>query len=88
MIDEYLAPPVLPPASLTGEAIEPEITIIETEREIIQEYRIRGRLYMVRIDPLVGRPYYLIDSNGDGVLDVRDDRPWNMAVPQWLLFSW
>lgn len=88
LLQEYLSPPSLPPASLGGEAIEPEVTIIERGREVIYEYRIRGRLYMVRIEPVAGPPYYLLDVDGDGVMDVQDDRPWNMAVPQWTLFSW
>jgi len=88
LIDEYLAPPSLPPASITGEAIEPEVTIVETDQEVIYEYRVRGQLYMVRVEPIAGPPYYLLDIDGDGVLDVQDNRPWNMAVPQWTLFSW
>lgn len=88
LMDEYLAAPSLPPASIGGDAIEPEVTIVETGQEVIYEYRVRGRLYMVRIDPLVGPPYYLLDLDGDGIMDVQDNRPWNMAVPQWTLFSW
>ncbi len=81
-------PPDLPPASYQGETIEPEVTIIETERQTIYEYRVRGQIYMVRIQPQVGPPYYLLDTTGDGQLDVRRDRVWNNAIPQWLLFSW
>lgn len=65
----------------------PEVTIKETETEVIYEYRIRGRVYMVRIDPIVGPPYYLLDTNGDGVLDVQENRAPG-SVPQWLLFNW
>ncbi len=88
LLEEYLSAPTLPPATVAGEAVEPEVTIIETGQEVIYEYRVRGRLYMVRIEPLAGPAYFLLDTNGDGIMDVQDNRPWNMAVPQWTLFSW
>jgi hypothetical protein len=37
---------------------------------------------------MVGPPYYLLDVDGDGTLDVQDRRVPALAVPQWLLFSW
>lgn len=77
------------PGAYPGEGIEPEVTIIETESEVITEYRIRGKLYMVKIDPLVGPPYFMFDTDGDGQLDAEEDRGvHNLSVPQWLLFSW
>jgi hypothetical protein len=84
----YPEAPALPPASYQGETVEPDITILETDRGLIYEYRVRGRLYMIRVQPPVGPPYFLLDTNGDGVMDVQQDRVWNNAVPQWLLFSW
>jgi hypothetical protein len=84
----YPQPPDLPPASYQGETVEPEVTILETERGIVYEYRVRGQLYMIRIQPPLGPPYYLLDTNGDGIMDAREDRVWNNAIPQWVLFSW
>ena len=86
--ETQLAAPELPPAGYAGESVQPDVTILETDRGTVYEYRIKGRLYMVRIQPQIGLPYFLIDSNGDGTLDVQQDRVWNNAVPQWLLFSW
>ena len=86
--ETQLAAPELPPPGYAGESVQPDVTILETDRGTISEYRIKGRLYMVRIQPQIGPAYYLIDSNGDGTLDVQQDRVWNNAVPQWLLFSW
>jgi hypothetical protein len=80
--------PSIPSAVYQGETVEPEITIIETEKELIYEYRVRGKLYMVKVQPQIGPPYYLMDSTGDGELDVREDRVWNNSIPQWVLFSW
>jgi hypothetical protein len=81
-------PPEIPPASYQGETVEPEVTIIETEEKTIYEYRVRGQLYMVKVQPQIGPPYFLLDTTGDGRLDVREDRVWNNAIPQWVLFSW
>ncbi|MGA7983129.1 MAG: DUF2782 domain-containing protein [Chromatiaceae bacterium] len=80
--------PSLPPPSYQGETVEPEVTIIETEKSTIYEYRVHGQLYMVKVKPVVGPSYYMLDTNGDGVLDTQQNRVWNNAVPQWLLFSW
>lgn len=88
LMQEYLAPPTLAPAFGLEPAIEPDVTIIERGRDVIYEYRIRGQLYMVRVAPGIGPPYYLLDTNGDGILDIRSDRPWGMAVQQWRLLEW
>ena len=55
----------------------------------MQEYRINGRLYKVRITPSMGAPYYLVDQDGSG------DLSWNSGsgpaatrVPQWVLMRW
>lgn len=84
---DYPEAPELPP-SYQGERVEPEVTIIETEKDIIYEYRVRGQLYMVKIQPQWGPPYYLLDTNGDGQLDSQQSDPRNIAIPQWVLFSW
>ena len=81
------SPPPLPPIS-ADELIEPEVTITETDQERITEYRVRGRVYMVRVEPVAGPPYYLYDSDGDGLLDLQRHDPRSLSVPQWKLFSW
>jgi len=77
-----------PPPVYQGETVEPEVTIIDTGQERIYEYRVRGQLYMVKVQPQAGPPYYLLDTTGDGQPDTRKDRVWDNALPQWLLFSW
>lgn len=81
-------PPQLPPEVQSGEIPEPEVTITEREDRTVEQYSINGRLYMVKITPRKGPPYYLLDLDGDGLLDVRRDSPDNVSVPQWVLFSW
>ena len=84
----YPEAPTIPSASYQGETVEPEVTIIETDKGVVYEYRVRGQLYMVRIQPQIGPPYYLLDTDGDGQMDAQQDRVWNNSIPQWVLFSW
>ncbi|NKB36273.1 MAG: DUF2782 domain-containing protein [Gammaproteobacteria bacterium] len=92
-IDEEFAeaplPPELPEQMQSGQPIEPEVTIIQRDDATIEEYRLNGRMYMVKINPKIGKPYYLVDKDGDGNMEARmsviyDD----FVVPQWVLFSW
>ena len=82
------ASPDAPPEVASGETPEPDVTIIDTEKGQIQQYSINGQVYMVRIVPTSGPPYYLLDLDGDGTMDVRRDGPQDISVPQWVLFSW
>jgi hypothetical protein len=81
-------PPDIPPALIDGEAIEPEVTIIKKEEGTIYEYRINGMLYMIKVEPQAGPPYYLIDQDGDGEFDIRSTDPTQVTVPQWILLRW
>jgi hypothetical protein len=84
----FLEAPTVIPSPITGEPVEPEITIIESGDEVIYEYRVRGVLYMVRIQPQFGPPYFLFDTNGDGILDMQENAANNVSIPQWVLFEW
>jgi hypothetical protein len=80
--------PAAPSRATAEDLIEPEVTIIETDDQVIYEYRANGRLYMVKIQPMAGPPYFMLDIDGDGLLDVQNQSPPELALPQWLLFSW
>ncbi|MEK7191566.1 MAG: DUF2782 domain-containing protein, partial [Pseudomonadota bacterium] len=58
------APPPLRDGTVAVEppegTIEPEITITTKGTEIHEEYRANGRLYMVKVVPAKGKPYYLL----------------------------
>jgi len=71
------------------ELLEPEVTIVDRTEGRVEEYRMEGHLYMVKIVPQVGPAYYLIDTDGDGNLETRRDAldP-NISVPMWVLFQW
>lgn len=48
---------------------------------------MRGKLYMVKVTPPHGVPYYLIDKEGNGQM-VRHDGTPELAVPMWVIKSW
>ncbi len=82
-------PPDLPMPVQDGEVLEPDITIIRKGKKTIQEYRNNGQLYMVKIIPDAGPAYYLIDENGDGVMDVqKSDLDAGQNIHQWKLLEW
>ncbi|MCQ8183264.1 DUF2782 domain-containing protein [Methylomonas sp. SURF-1] len=82
-------PPDLPAPVQSGEEMEPDITIIRKGKDTIQEYRRNGKLYMVKIQPQVGPAYYMLDTNGDGELDVKkNDLDDNTNINKWTLFEW
>lgn len=82
-------PPDLPPQITSGEPMEPDITIIRYHEETIEEYRVNNRVRMVKIKPVFGPVYYLLDTDGDGNMDIRrSDNEAGMKINQWVLFSW
>ena len=72
-----------------GEALEPEVTIIHKDEKTIQEYRVNGQFYMAKITPAIGRPYYLIDADGDGNLETKSfELAADFAIPSWVILTW
>lgn len=81
-------PPPLPAEDSATVNDEVEVRIVEEKEATITEYRSRGKLYMIKVTPKVGPPYYLIDKEGTGRFD-RGENPANsnMVVPRWTLFE-
>ena len=87
VIPEAAPPP--PPPIEDGQALEPDVTIIQKKDARIEEYRINNRLYMVKVTPFIGKPYYLLDKDGDGSMESRiSSLTSEPAVPQWVILSW
>lgn len=55
--------------------------------DVVEEYRQNGRVYLVKVRPLKGRPYSLLDTNGDGRLDETDFEGTVRPV-FWTLYEW
>lgn len=89
--DAPSAPPgstPVPDGSPTARDIdEPSITIRSMGRERIEEYRLKGKLYMIRVTPPVGKPYYLLDQMGRGEFTRHEGPTPPLAVPQWVIKS-
>lgn len=86
---EVPAPPGLPHNYQAKDAerpndLEPEITIVPKPTAIHEEYRINGQLYMIKVKPKSGKPYYLIDRQGSGDFSRSDLEP-KIAIPMWVL---
>jgi len=54
---------------------------------IVEEYSVHGRVYMVHVKPAIGTPpYYLYDSNGDGVFERRLPGGYkHISPPTWVI---
>ena len=78
------------PPKIQGEQIEPTVTIREEEDRMIEEYRFNGQVYMVKITPKGGIPYYYIDTDGDGTLELdMDQQALNPVQPvYWKIKEW
>jgi hypothetical protein len=81
-------PPPPPPGYELDPALEPQVTILKRGTDTVEEYRIGGKLYMVKITPAVGRPYYLIDQKGDGQFARQDAFDARTRPPMWVIHSW
>jgi hypothetical protein len=49
------------------------VTITKRGENQVEEFRIGGQLYMMKITPPHGVPYYLIDEKGDGHFTRQDN---------------
>lgn len=93
---EPLPEPPPPPAAdqarpaVEEQGLEPEVTIRADEKgQKVEEYRVQGKLYMVKITPKSGPAYYLIDRDGDGSFETKHtDMEQRIAVPKWVLKRW
>jgi len=82
---EPIPEPPPPPPGLADDSLEPQVTIIKRGEDKVEEYRINGRLYMVKVTPPHGVPYYLVDSAGDGTFSRQEPQDSGLRVPRWVI---
>lgn len=83
-----LEEPPPPPRIKESEAtLEPQVTIRKETERTVAEYRINGKLYMIRVTPTHGKPYVLIDQRGDGQFARQESLDTGLRVPQWVLLE-
>ena len=72
-----------------SEETTPTVTIRSSENgDRVEEYRQAGKVVMVRVTPVRGKPYYLYDDDGNGRLD-RTDADKNTVSPvYWTIYEW
>lgn len=77
--------PPPPPPGLLEPSLEPQVTITKRGEDKVEEFRLNGRLYMMKVTPIHGPTYYLIDNRGDGSWTRRDSLDSGLRVPQWVI---
>lgn len=55
--------------------------------DVVEEYRQNGKLYLVKVRPVRGVPYQMMDTNGDGRLD-QDDSEGPVRPVYYTLYEW
>ena len=78
-------PPPPPPVQNTDSNDEPEVKIIKETEQTIEEYRLGGKLYMIKITPKVGKPYYMVDDQGDGKFSRQESLDSGVRPPRWVI---
>ncbi|TCJ16310.1 DUF2782 domain-containing protein [Parasulfuritortus cantonensis] len=78
-------PEIAPPPGVQDPDLEPKVTISRRGDDKVEEYRLHGRLYMIKVTPRHGKPYYLVDQRGDGLMRRYDDLSPNLVVPMWMI---
>lgn len=78
-------PPPPPEIIPFDDALEPQVTIRKRDGDTIEEFRRGGRLYMLKVTPSHGVPYYLVDTEGDGNYSRMESLENNVRVPMWIL---
>jgi hypothetical protein len=78
-------PPPPPPGYQPDPALEPQVTIIRRGEDKVEEFRINGKLYMIKVTPPNGVPYYLVDDKGDGRMTRQESLDSGLRVPMWVI---
>jgi hypothetical protein len=66
---------------------EPEVTITKEAESKIEEYRLNGHLYMIKITPDDSPPYYLYKETLGGAWITFHGVEEPLIVPQWVAYE-
>ncbi|CAN5129623.1 hypothetical protein BH11PSE14_BH11PSE14_09670 [soil metagenome] len=56
--------------------------------DVVEEYRQNGKVFMVRVTPKRGKPYYLYDDDRNGRLDRTDADKASVSPVYWTIYEW
>lgn len=86
-VEEAPLPEKLPPLPSDDDIPTVNIRRDAQTGDVVEEYRINGRLYMVKVTPRRGPSYFIRDIDGNGRLDRGDDlnrvRPVHYTLYEW-----
>jgi len=75
--------------SPVSEETAPTVTIRSSENgDVVEEYRQDGQIFMVKVTPVRGRPYYLYDDDRNGRLDRSDAERNDISPVYWTIYEW
>jgi hypothetical protein len=77
-------PPPPPPMPIE----EPAVIIKPQEGDKVEEVREGGCVVMLKVTPPHGKPYYLVDTTGNGNWMRRDSLDDGVRVPMWPIHTW
>jgi hypothetical protein len=81
---EPVPEPPPPPPGAPGGPDEPAVRIPVQKNDKVEVIREGGRVVMVKVTPASGgKPYYLVDTAGNGNWMRRDSLDGGLAVPMW-----
>jgi hypothetical protein len=60
------------------------VSIKSTKEGTVEEYRTGKQVYMTKITPKVGKPYYMVDPIGNGRFNRMETLP-GLQPPQWVI---
>lgn len=82
-------PPPPPPGMVNEPELAPQVTIRKQGEDKVEEYRMNGRLYMIKVTPPHGKPYYLVDRKGNGSFVQEETAVGDkgISVPMWVIHT-
>ena len=81
---EPVPPPPPPPPGSSSGPDEPAVRIPVQKNDKVEEIREGGRVVMLKVTPAKGgKPYYLVDTTGNGNWMRRDSLDDGVRVPMW-----
>jgi hypothetical protein len=78
-------PPPPPPMAEDG---EPMVRIPVQEGDKVEAVRQGARVVALKVTPPHGKPYYLVDTTGNGNWMRRDSLDEGFRVPMWPIHTW
>jgi hypothetical protein len=82
---EALPPPALNASADAALDDEPTVTISTQTDLTVEEFRSNGKLYMIKVTPKIGPPYYLVDDRGDGKFARQESLDYGFRPPRWII---